>query len=212
MRRRILVLLIVFSAAFALFSAEIQKTDRITVYMRGTLSPSFASEKVFSYPAKNGNIHALMGIDAAADIYKNDESAKMGISTHLFVSYPVISRKYTSFKGEDISERKLVLNASAGLVFRCTPSDYLDASVALRFGVLSYDYFSQDLILTLTVEPRVDYFLTDDIFVTAAISITNGFIKFTPGHEETWYESGYTTVISRLELGAGWKIGGDRKR
>ncbi len=211
-RRTVAVLLVLVVFLSQLFSAEIPETDRRTVYLRGTLSPAYATEKVYSYPARNGNIHVLLGVDTAADIYRNDESAKTGLSTDIYVSYPILSKKYVSFAGEDITDRMPVLHASVGLVFRCTPSDYLDASIALRLGVLSYDAFTEGIIFTATVEPRVDYFLSDSIFVTGAFSITNGFVKLTPGHEDTWYENGYTTVIARLELGMGWKIGGDRKR
>jgi hypothetical protein len=212
MRRKAAVLFMLILFIVPLFPAEIPKTNRRTFYLRGTVSPSYATEKVYSYPAKNGNIHALLGVDIAADIYKNDESAKTGLSTDIYVSYPLLSKKYVNFSGEDVSSGKPVLHASAGAVFRCTPSDYLDASIALRLGVLSYDAFTEGIIVTATVEPRVDYFLSDSMFITGAISVTNGFIKFTPGHAETWYENNYTSVLCRIELGMGWKIGGDRKR
>jgi len=212
MRKRIVAAIIVLSVSALLFPAAVPQSGRIATYFRGTVSPSFVSEKVYSYPAKNGNLHYALGMDLSADLFRNDESAKWGFSTAIYASYPLVSKHYASFVESDISDKKAILMAAAGLSFRCTPSTYIDASLALRAAVMSYDYFKEGIIVGLTVEPAVDFFFTDSFFITAGLSLTNGFIKFTPSSDTTWYESGYTSLLFCARIGCGYRFGGERKR
>ncbi len=212
MRKRLVFVIIVLSVAASLFSAVVPESGRIASYLRSTVSPSFVSEKVYSYPAKNGSLHFALGADISADLFRNDGSAKWGFSTALYASYPLISKNYENFVGSDIADRKGFLMASAGISFRCTPSPYVDASLALRAAVLSLDYFREGVIMGLTVESMVDFFFTDSIFITGGLSLTNGFIKFTPSSGTAWFESGYSMLLFRARIGAGYRFGGDRKR
>ncbi len=212
MRKRLIIVIIVLSAAASLSSAVVPQSGRIAVYLRGTISPSFVSENVYSYPAKNGNLHFGLGAGLSADLFRNDESAKWGFSTAVYASYPLWSKHYASFVESDISDKKAFLMASAGFVFRCTPSTYIDASLALRAAVLSYDYFCEGIIAGLTVESLVDFFFTDSLFITGGVSLTNGFMKFTPSSDDTWFKSGYTTLLLSARIGCGYRFGGERKR
>lgn len=212
MRKRFIAVIFILSAAVSLSAAVVPQSGRIAVYLRGTISPALVSEKVYSYPAKNGNLHFALGADISADLFRNDESAKWGFSTSLYASYPLISKQYRNFAGSDITGRKAFLMASAGLSFRCTPSTYIDASLALRAAVMSCDYFREGIIVGLTVEPVVDFFFTDSLFITGGLSLTNGFMKFTPSSDTTWFESGYTSLLFRARIGAGYRFGGERKR
>lgn len=212
MRKRIIAVIIILSAALSLFPAVVPQSERIAVYLRSAISPALVSEKVYSYPLKNGNLHFALGADLSADLFRNDESAKWGFSTALYASYPLVSKQYENFVESDISDKKAFLMASAGFVFRCTPSTYIDASIALRAAVMSCDYFREGIIAGLTVEPVVDFFFTDSLFITGGLSLTNGFIKFTPSSDTTWFESGYTSLLLRARIGGGYRFGGDRKR
>ncbi len=213
MRKRflsvIVVLLLVLSS---LFSSGIPSSDRLSFYLRGTVSPSLVSEGVYSLPAKKGNLHFALGLDISFDIYRNDTDAKWGLSTSLHASYPLVSGKYDNFVSSGLEDRNAFLMAGAGAVFRCTPSTYLDASLALRMEVMTYDYFTRGIILGVTAETRADYFMTDDFFFSGGLSLTNGFLKFTPASEDTWYDNLYSTLLFRAQIGAGYRFGGERKR
>lgn len=211
-KKRISIVLLLILLVSSLHSLEIPKTDRLAFYLSPSVSPAFVTEKVFSYPAKNGNVHFALGGDFTCNIYKNDESAKCGLSLNLYGSYPLISKSYKEFKETDLTDKKGMFNLSFGPVFRFTPSDYLDASLSLRLGVMSYDYFREGIMLSLTIEQGLDYFLSDNLFLTFSINLTDGFIKFTPFSSSTWYDNGYSTAIIRARIGAGYLIGGDRKR
>ncbi len=213
MRKRLIAVTVVLFIVSAIFSAVIPESDRITVYLRGTVSPVFVSEKAFSYPAKSGNIHFGLGLDVTADLYQNDESAKWGFSAALHASYPIVSKSFNNdFNSSDITDRHMFMLFGAGTVFRCTPSTYIDVTLAVRACIMTYDYFKSGIILGAAVEPKVDIFFTDDFFLTGGFSLADGIVKFTPGHSDKWFESGYTTVMFRAQIGAGYRFGGDRKR
>lgn len=213
MNRKVsLFVLVLFFAFSSLFALEIPSTDRLSAYISGSVASSVVSEEVFSYPPKNGVIHYSMGLDLSGDIYRNDEVALWGLSFNLHSSYPLLSKKYVNFNESKISDKNLFLSFAFGPVFRFTPSDYLDSSLSLRFGVMSYDYFKEGLILSISIEEKLNYFLLDNLFLSFSLNLTDGFIKFTPNSATTRYDNGYSTAILRIQIGAGYLIGGDRKR
>lgn len=211
MRRKLIALALVMFMLRPLFSAVVPDSGRVSTYLRGTLSPALVSENVYSSPAKNGKLHFALGGDFTLDLYRNDSSAKWGFSVSLYGSYPVVSKKYSKFEASDISEKKAFLMAGAGCVFRCTPLTYVDMSLALRLEVMSYDYFSS-LMLGLTAESRADVFMSDRFFITGGFSLTNALIRFTPSSQTTWYERGYTALLMRCHIGAGYRLGEERTR
>ncbi len=212
MRKRLIAAAVVLFVLSSLFSAVIPQSDRITMYLRGTVSPVLVSEKAFSYPAKDGNIHFGLGLDASLDLYQNDTGAKWGFSAALHASYPLVSKKFENFVSSDMTDRHVFMLFGAGAVFRCTPSTYIDVTLAVRACIMTYDYFRSGIILGAAVEPKVDIFFTDDFFLTGGISLADGIMKLTPGNSEMWFESGYTALMFRAQIGAGCRFGGDRKR
>lgn len=212
MKKRIIATIIIFALTVPIFALEIQKNDRLSYYLKASLSPSFTSEKIFSSsPKRSGRTNWAMGLDLSCDIYRNDESANWGSSSSLYVGYPFLSKEIVNGEKSEIDNSSLPLFFSTGLVFRATPTTYLDASIALRFALFSYDYFDSGLIVGLTLEGNADYFLYDDLYLSFGLNLTNGIMKLTFSDSERWYEDKYSTVLLRAKLGVGYKIG-DRRR
>lgn len=212
MKKRIIATIIIFALTVPIFALELQKNDRLSYYLKASLSPSFTSEKIFSSsPSRSGRTNWAMGLDLSCDIYRNDESANWGSSSSLYVGYPFLSKEIVNGEKSEIDNNSLTLFFSTGLVFRATPSTYLDASLALRFALFSYDYFDSGLIVGLTLESNADYFLYDELYLSFGLNLTNGIMKLTFSDSERWYEDHYSTVLLRAKLGVGYKIG-DRRR
>ncbi len=206
----LLIVLLLFVASLP--ASVIPPADRISVYLRGALYPSFITEKVFSYPAKNGSVHYAAGTAVNADFYRNDRDAKRGWTVSVNASWPFVSKKYENFTETESDRYILHLNPACGMIFRFTPADYLDSSISLSFGISSFDFFTRSLVVTSSIETRADYFLTDTFFSSVSFSITNGVVKFLLDDEERWFEAGYTNASFRLNLGCGYKFGGGRER
>ena len=210
MKKKILVImLLVFLSLISLFAEEekklqLEETDRLSYYLKGTVSPAFCSQNIYSSIPKNGKTNWELGLDFTLDIYKNDTTKNIGLSNSLYIAYPFLEKSYVGGKvSNESSSSNLTLFVASGLILRSTPSYYLDASLAIRLGLISYDYFKSGIILASNIEANADYYLYDSLFITASLSLTNGFYRL-----EDYKD---TSFLVRLKLGCGYKIGDKRR-
>lgn len=208
----ITLILITLSSLFAIYLPELEETDRISTYYRIGASLGFTSEGIYSIPVRSnatGTTAFYPGLSLSSDFYKNDTKTNVGLSLSFDVSYPFFSNKYTSGIKESIKNNNLSFALSIGPIFRFVPSYYFDVSFALRAYLATFDYFKSGLAFGLSIEPRVDYYLYDYLFVSFSIKASASALKI--GGVSDFIDENYSSLDARAILAFGYKIGDKRR-
>lgn len=208
----ITLILITLSSLFAIYLPELEETDRISTYYRLGASFGLINEGIYSLPVRsdaNGTASLYSGLSLSSDFYKNDTKTNVGFSFSFDVSYPILSNRYTSGIKESIKNNNLSLSLSFGPIFRFVPSYYFDVSFALRAYLATLDYFKSGLAFGLSIEPRVDYFLYDYLFVSFSIKASASALKI--GSDSDFIDENYSSLDAKAILALGYKIGDKRR-
>lgn len=208
----ITLILIMLSSLFAIYLPELEETDRISTYYRFGASLGFTNEGIYSSPVRNnatGTTALYPGLSLSSDFYKNDTKTNVGLSLSFDISYPILSKEYNNGIKESVKNNNLSLSLSIGPIFRFVPSYYLDVSFALRAYLATLDYFRSGVAFGLSIEPRVDYFLYDYLFVSFSIKASASALKI--GGASDFIDENYSSLDARAIIAFGYKIGDKRR-
>lgn len=208
----ITLVLITLSSLFAIYLPELEETDRISTYYRFGASFGLINEGIYSFPVRSnadGTTSLYPGLSLSSDFYKNDTKTNIGLSLSFDISYPILSSKYTNGIKESVKKNNLSLFLSFGPVVRFVPSFYFDVSFALRAYLATLDYFKSGVSFGLSIEPRVDYFLYDYLFVSFSINTSASAFKI--GSDSDVIDESYSSLATKAIFALGYKIGDKRR-
>ena len=197
-----LLLSLVLSSLFAADNA--QNYDTISLYVHGTvMADAFTSSLTLPEKANHADREGV-AIKVGLDAFKNEDlGAKFGLTADLAFDIPFRS------VGDEVSYGKRpYLGLSSGLIFRSRPWDYIDISLGVKGVISTIDY--ESINLGLTIEPQVDIYFDDYIYLKFSLSYGSYFLTF-PFKGQYFLERSNLPSHFTLGVGCGYAFGGYSK-
>ncbi len=155
-----------------------------------------------------------IGMHASADIYFEEDS-RFGLSTFLTLRFPYFSQSVLpdgsgydwEYRTEDsLSRQHTSLFCGIGPVFRYS-TGRVDILLPIRFSIGSYDWFTSGVVMGVSIEPGINVFLTDDVFLSFALTYDAHLVKLFLSMNQV-YDPGYIMLTCGAYAGAGFRFGG----
>ncbi len=220
MIRKLVVLLSMFLLSLPLFSgveSYLRLAAEWSYDTNAFSSPLPTGFSLDSYFPNGGEFlkRQNIGFSISSDTYFVDES-RVGLSLSFAFRAPYHSVSIIPegsgydwiYREEDSTDRQhSSLFAGIGPVFRYSFGS-VELSLPIRLSLGSYDFFSSGFIAGVSIEPGVNVFLGDDIFLSFSLVYDAHLMKFFFSLDRI-YDPGYIMLTAGVSLGAGFRFGGD---
>jgi hypothetical protein len=116
------------------------------------------------------------------------------------------SKDWNYVESDALERQKLSFFFSGGVSFRAV-LNHFDLGVNLRASLGSYDSFDGNIILGLVTEAFVNYFITDNLFLSSSFTLDTHFMYFYLDNPNNYYLKNYLMMNISGSIGFGYSFG-----
>ena len=150
--------------------------------------------------AFSGVCDAFDGRVARRKKNRTEDGKNFGFTFRLGASIPfLVSSGNDGYPGKAMS-----LSFGGGIIFRARPWDYMDLTLSALLNLSTYDYRS--LVLGVSIEPRFDLYLSDNLFLSLGGEYGSAIDRFL--FKDAFLDRGFSEARFSFTLGVGYAFGG----
>ena len=156
------------------------------------------------------------GLSLTLDVFKTPTS-RTGFSVNTKLGFANKSINYVpvgdfnsdswSYERRDVlEETRCKVFMSIGPIFRARVGKF-DLGAAVRGSIGSDDRFTETIVVGVQVEPYLNYFISNSLFINAGVYYDSHIMCFYINDRQKWFKEDYSAISIGAFIGVGIKIG-----